>query len=394
MPTIETQSVLNHTIDGPAYPAARTAAATIEEYFKRRTDEVRQRSTKVLAPQPDAAAIETIIEKAFWASLRKEEGFSPKISLAFLPPELAGEPLRFERPLDLTPHALSRLAPAVERPGIHLGVWRTSGSNELQVWGTTRAIPKMCFVLEVIEPGLLVIKYRRGQDTGKYVNVAVLKGDQIKLVDERGANLPDCPDLLTALLDFGSRGSSSDSINVLVQLAVSMRAHGRGGLLLVVPHTSDTWRESILHPVLYAASPPYTELSELMRKDPAARNETVWQEEFIDAVESVAGLTAVDGAAVINDQYDLFAFGAKIVRRISGVQVERVIVTEPIIGGEAVVMPALELGGTRHLSAAQFVHDQQGALALVASQDGRFTVLAWSPCEQAVHAHRVDSLLL
>ena len=393
-PTIETALVLNHSVDGPAYPAARAAAATIQAYFKRRMDEVRQRSRKVLAPEPDAAAIETIIEKAFWASLRKEEGFSPKISLAFLPPELAGEPLRFERPLELTPHALARLAPAVGRPGIHLGVWRTSDSHELQVWGTTRAIPKMCFVLEVIEPGLLVVKYRRGQETGKYVNVAVLKGDQIKLVDERGANLPDCPDLLTALLDFGSRGSSSDSINVLVQLAVSMRAHGRGGLLLVVPHASRTWQESILQPVLYAASPPYTELSELMRKDPAARSETVWQEEFIDAVESVAGLTAVDGAAIINDQYDLFAFGAKIVRRVSGVQVERVIVTEPIIGGEAVVMPALELGGTRHLSAAQFVHDQQGALALVASQDGRFTVLAWSPCEQTVHAHRVDSLLL
>ena len=41
------------------------------------------------------------------------------------------------------------------------------------------------------------------------------------------------------------------------------------------------------------------------------------------------------------------------------------------------------LGGTRHLSAAQFVRDQPDALALVASQDGRFTIFAWSPCEDA-----------
>ncbi|MEJ7708575.1 MAG: hypothetical protein WKF84_01650 [Pyrinomonadaceae bacterium] len=97
------------------------------------------------------------------------------------------------------------------------------------MWGTTYAIPKFSFVLEVIEPGLLVVKYRRGQDPGKFVNVLVLKGDQIKVVDEEGTSLPDCPDLLSSLLGFGLPDSQVDSINVLVQLAVSMRAHGRGG---------------------------------------------------------------------------------------------------------------------------------------------------------------------
>ena len=55
--------------------------------------------------------------------------------------------------------------------------------------------------------------------------------------------------------------------------------------------------------------------------------------------------------------------------------------------------PAL-LGGTRHLSAAQFVQDQRDAMALVASQDGRFTIFAWSPCAEKVYAHRVESLLM
>ncbi|MDQ2856385.1 MAG: hypothetical protein M3R68_08650, partial [Acidobacteriota bacterium] len=295
----------------------------------------------------------------------------------------------------LTPNVLTRLAPAVERPGIHLGVWRVGGeSNELRVWGTTRAIPKLCFVLEVIEPGLLVIKYRRGQDTGKYVNVVVLKGDQIKVVDEMGANLPDCPDLLTSLLDFGSPTARTDSVNALVQLAVSMRAHGRGGSLLVVPQGSDIWRESILQPVSYAVSPAFSELAVLMRQEMKVREQSTWQEAFIDAVDAIAGLTAVDGAALITDQYELLAFGAKIGRRDGGGRVEQVIVTEPIVGGVPAVVAPLELGGTRHLSAAQFVQDQRGSLALVASQDGRFTVFAWSPCEELVHAHRVETLLL
>jgi hypothetical protein len=40
------------------------------------------------------------------------------------------------------------------------------------------------------------------------------------------------------------------------------------------------------------------------------------------------------------------------------------------------------------------VHDQREAMALVASQDGRFTIFKWSEREQLVHSHRVDALLL
>jgi hypothetical protein len=249
-------------------------------------------------------------------------------------------------------------------------------------------------VLEVIEPGLLVVKYRRGQETGKYVNVVVFKGDQIKVVDEHGTSLPDCPALLTSLLGFGAPASPADSVNVLVQLAVSMRAHGRGGSLLVVPDGSAAWRESIVQPVPYSVTPPYSELAELMRREAAERGQPIWQETLIDEVEALAGLTAVDGATVISDQYELLAFGAKIGRREGGTQVEQVILTEPIIGGTADIVPPIRLGGTRHLSAAQFVQDQRDSVALVASQDGRFTVFAWSPCEDMVHAHRVETLLL
>ncbi|MGA9994671.1 MAG: putative sensor domain DACNV-containing protein [Pyrinomonadaceae bacterium] len=377
---------------GPAYPPARAVASKVEAHFVRHLAEARRRGRQELAPQPDAQAIEAIIDASFWASLRHEEGYSPKISLAFFPPEQAGRPLMLEQALPLTPAALSRLAPAVERPGIHLGVWRDH--DQLCVWGTTRTIPKLCFVLEVIEPGLLVVKYRRGQDPGKFVNVVVLKGDQIKEVDEEGTSLPDCPALLTSLLGFGSPASRDDSVNVLVQLAASMRTHGRGGSLLVVPYGREAWRESIVWPVLYSVAPAFSELAELLRYDAEERNSRLWQEAFLDAVEAMAGLTAVDGATIISDQYELLAFGAKIGRREGGAQVEQVIVTEPIVGSLASVVHPVQLGGTRHMSAAQFVQDQREAVALVASQDGRFTIFAWSPCEEMVHAHRVETLLL
>jgi len=279
----------------PAYPAARAVAATVAEHFSHYIAIARRQGQLEIAPGPDAQAVEAIIDATFWASLRREEGYTPKISLAFIPPELAGQPLTFDQPLPLDPSVLSRVAPTVERPGIHLGVWRQS--DELCVWGITRTIPRFSMVLEVIEPGLLVVKYRRGQDPGKFNNIVVLEGDQIKLVDEMGTGLPDCPDLVTSMLGFASPFSPVDSFNVLVQLAVSMRTHGRGGALLVVPHASEAWLESIVRPMPYLVSPPYSELASLMRQETHAGRRKL-QESLSHAIETIGGLTAVDGAAI------------------------------------------------------------------------------------------------
>ncbi|MDX6444333.1 MAG: hypothetical protein QOH71_1407 [Blastocatellia bacterium] len=376
----------------PTYQAARAVAATVEAHFARHLREARRRGEHQLAHAPDARAIEAIIDASFWASFRPEEGRFPKISLAFLPPEQAGNPLMLADRLPLTPAVLTKLAPAVERPGIHLGVWRDA--DELYVWGATRSIPSLGFVLEDVEPGQLVIKHRRKDRFGKFVNVVVLKGEQVKIVDEQGASLPDCPDLLRSLSAFSAPASWDNSVNVLVQLAASMRAHGHGGTLLVVPAEEEEWRTSIVHPIFYSVAPPYSKLTDLIRQGPYTDSENEWQALLRNAVEIIAGLTAVDGATVINDRYEVLAFGAKIKRAASAASVEQMVVTEPIVGNQAEVVPPVQHGGTRHLSAAQFTHDQRNAVALVASQDGRFTVFAWSPCEEMVHAHRVDVLLL
>jgi len=377
----------------PTYRPARAVAGPIEQHFTRHFEKARRRGEVALAPVPDAAAIEAVIDAAFWASFRPEEGRFPKISLAFLPPELARYPLVFQHRLPITVDILTKLAPAVERPGIHLGVWRQDG--DLYVWGATRKIPSLGFVLEDVEPGLLVIKHRRIEGYGKFANVAILKGEQTKIVDEAAVSLPECPDLLKALRAFTSPDTWDDSVNVLVQLAASMRAHGQGGTLLVVPSDTGSWEESIVHPISYSVAPSFAQLADLLKSRPTEEEDkNNWLAKLNSGVEMVAGLTAVDGATIISDQCDVMAFGAKIKRAAAQPQVEQIMLTEPIVGNRAVVVPPVQQGGTRHLSAAQFIHDQRDALALVASQDGRFTVLAWSPCEQMVHAHRVDVLLM
>jgi hypothetical protein len=371
------------------YAAARLASDRIHRHLAANSS---QCCAEGAATLPDAATLAALIDAAFWTSLRREEGYIPRISLAFVAPAQVDDAVALAASLSLEPKELSKIAAAVDRAGLHLGVWPQQ--DELRVWGITRNLPPLCLVLEVLLPGLLVVKQSPSEDSGKFINIAVLQGDEIKIIDQQAAVNPAYPPLLTSLLRFESQFAPGSPVNVLMQLAVSMRMHGRGGLLLVVPPGSDAWTESILHPISYAVVPAFSGLADLMRKDAGSEPSRRWEDALGRAVDEIAGLTAVDGATLIDSDYKLLAFGAKIIRRIDSPPVTQVTLTEPIEGGSAVMVEPAQFGGTRHLSAAQFVHDQRDAIASVASQDGRFTVFAWSPNEKIVHAHRIDALLL
>ena len=353
-------------VRGPSYPAARTVAQKLEALVSGSTPF----EDFADAPRLDAAAMEEVITTAFWASLRREEGHTPKISVACLPPEGTAKPVRFDPRLRLEAELLSRLAPAVESPGIHIGAW--THDDALYVWGITRTVPTSCFVIEVVGPGLLVVKYRRSEPSTKFGNIAVLEGADVKFIEQQSTMISEAPPALGSLLAFYTSAGRNDSDNVLVQIAIEMRAHGRGGSLLVVPKNSTRWMNSMVQPLRYSVLPPFLEC----------------------AVEALAGLTAVDGATVITDHFEPLTFGAKIVTRDSVRRVDQILLTEPIEGVRDIIVDPAQLGGTRHLSAAQFAHDQQNSVALVASQDGRFTVFAWSTRHNMVHAHRLDALLI
>ncbi len=60
------------------YPNARLVAARAEAHFARHIALARARGRADVADPPDAATIEAIIDAAFWASLRREEGLTPE----------------------------------------------------------------------------------------------------------------------------------------------------------------------------------------------------------------------------------------------------------------------------------------------------------------------------
>ena len=277
--------------------------------------------------------------------------------------------LRLERPFP--PESLTRVSPAVLRPGIHLGIHRQS--DELWVWGATRNLPPYSFVLEVIAPGLLVVKHSRAEDA--FVRrVAVLEGDRIKVIDESAAKsltvLPCCT---------SSAGIAilRTSPSALIQLAVSMREHRRGGLLLVVPSNGQQWQESTLRPITYPSSRP-SPLAELAQTDlPGVPNS---RRQRAAAVDGVAGLTAVD-ATIITERYELLrlrrqdrtpsGLGPGGPRDRDGADRRR--------SAETVEPP--QLGGTRHLGRAVRARPK-GRIAPGRFADG--TSVRWSPCDEMV----------
>ncbi|MBS7563927.1 hypothetical protein KHS38_05875 [Mucilaginibacter sp. Bleaf8] len=379
-------------ISEPSYLAARMVSGTISNHFAYHLDTADCAGKCNLAPQPELQCIEAIIDVAFWASLRREEGHSPKISLALLPPDKAKQPLMFKNKLRLTPNNLTKLGPAVEKAGIHLGVWHDDSG--MYVWGSVLALPGICFVLEVIEPGLLVVKHSRADGFGKFINVAILKGDEIKIVNERRLGMGDSPALVASLLGMPLPDSQDDAVNVLIELAGAMREHGRGGIVLVVPDNTTAWHESIVHPISYPIVPAYCGITDLMKEDITERSKPSWREALTRVIDTVGGYTAVDGATVITHDYHMLAFGAKVTRAKNSMPVQEILVTEPVEDSTGAVIHPVQNGGTRHLAGAQFVYDQRDSLALVASQDGHFTIFSWSNQLNKVHAHRIDALLL
>ena len=140
-------------------------------------------------------------------------------------------------------HCASDRVPSRAWPRPWSGRASTWGSGAtrrgLAVWGTTREVPRFCFVVEVIGPGLLVVKQRLREDSAKFHNVAVLEGDEIKLLAAPGPEVTEHSPLLMTLVDPELSDSTEQADDVLLRLAVSMRAHKRGGLLLIVPAGSD-----------------------------------------------------------------------------------------------------------------------------------------------------------
>src|SRR5207244_13173056 len=63
---------------------------------------------------------------------------------------------------------------------------------------------------------------------------------------------------------------------------------------------------------------------------------------------------------------------------------ENIRLSTPFEGAPYSAVKLSDLGGTRHQSAAQFVYDHKGCVAIVCSQDGRVSAMHWDSSRNTV----------
>jgi hypothetical protein len=356
--------------------------------------------------------IGTLIEVAFWASLLKEEGRHHSFQLQYSPPvpDYLGDSFVFGERLAFTPEKLAKLAPAVNAQDMVIGVSQDQ-NGKLGIWGF--GTPSVhALLITCLDPGQLIVEFQGYPNLSELEKPssfsALVTGSRMEFIDRHAgvfgiklihSRFPGSTD------DWQLIESAVFRSHDLSDIARFMRSHGHGGILLLVEDDQD-WTESIIKPMLYSyeIGKPYEKIKDVIAakwKASMERQSLSFEPAYWDiegpkrALQQLGQLTAVDGATVVTYALDVLTFGAKITPKNSSKPIEQVLVSEPFEGSSHEEKFTSDLGGTRHQFAAQFVYDQQRSVAVVASQDGRLSVLAWHPGMQmvAVTLHAEFTLL-
>lgn len=334
----------------------------------------------------DLSQFQTFIETAFWASLQQEESRFHDFTLLLMPKEKMRRHYVFQQPVPFSVANVAKLAPALDPQANHVGVWVSEG-GELVMWGFAPA-KDTGLTAATLDPGQLLVSFK---EIGIEHFTLLLSGTKAEFVRRSEFLSWLVPESKTESPRDVRRRHEAEVMRAADYRNIStfMRAHRHGGTLLIVKADGD-WRRSLSDPITFAAEEAYDKI----RLDTLLRDETMKQEResqvlytessrFKLAIESgkksletIGRLTAIDGAAVMSYDLNVLAFGAKIKPKGEG-KPRRVLILEPFEERSPREIDLAVLGGMRHQSAAQFVFDQQDALAFVASQDGRLSVMRW-----------------
>jgi hypothetical protein len=351
--------------------------------------------------------VSMLVDAAFWASLRLNEGRITCFSVTVTAPESSCAPLLFADPVPYDESQIAKLAPALPQGGC-IGVSREG--DELGIWGFCRVRPGSwldAITVDVWEPGTVRVC------VGPFQPFAVLDGRSNSIMAGSPNFLADYLRLVLGKLlptgDILETQAVWRECLALKDLARMTLAEGHGGAVLIVPNETGTWLES-LKPFAYKLASPDTTIPDLIRMEldqAQAQGETLHRLSATDLEEelkasimaamgprsaeigrrigAIASLAGVDGAIVITRDLQLVGFGAKIA--VGGDVTPQVRMYEPG-SQEGVCSPFENLGGTRHQSAARFAGRNRDTVALVISQDRYLSVMHWDEGTNSVSVLR------
>ena len=342
---------------------------------------------------PSQQLISQIIDAAVWTSFATDEGNSVTISIILSPAEDSFDTFIFDKPISFDVNNLVKLGAALENPRADISVWPNE-EKKLVVWGfRTRSvdtlIPNLC--VEAMAPGSVLITFG-----GK--SLAALSGNEAFFTDHSSLMRTIIPKLSSP------KDNQNDKILYLMRYmsllntARKMREHARGGTLLVVPEDGE-WQRSIDTPVPYTGGAIFLESDYDVTKKPSlittvknffgalSQNKTIAERENLKRLghqldqqcKHIARLTAVDGALVMSFDRFVYCFGAKITPAQNQTPPANIRVYKPVEGDNGTTLNLMDLGGTRHQSAAHFADAQPGAVAIVVSQDGHVSFISSDP---------------
>jgi sensor domain DACNV-containing protein len=346
---------------------------------------------------PSADQIRSLIEVAFWASLERVESRHHPFSIAFCPKESAREPFIFTKPLPFKYEHLAKLSPALDAGRTVIGVWEDS--KKLSIWGFCAADRRQRLLIKVFDAGQIVFSFDASPHAASFS--ALISGSRLGFIEQSADPLLNALwRSNSGLLDSRSQLDYDQLYFDFRAIAMQMRLHGHGGTLLIVPAGANLQGSLNIEDSAYGIDSydrpkrPGTEYleergPEFFGGSDSATRTPKWD---IHDLKSFGRLTAIDGATVITYDLAVLAFGAKIRAKEPNIKPVEVLISEPFRGGKVLEPSGIAtLGwGTRHLSAAQFVYDQQKLrpIAIVASQDGGVSIFEWMIDQERVSVTR------
>jgi len=349
--------------------------------------------------------LRVLIEAAFWASMRTDEGRPTRTRVAIVPDGTVPT-FPLHHPLELTEATIARLSHAVPPRGAIVVEADGESIHIVGIEPYAALDPMTGVVVEAYAPGIVRVGLGvfqpfvvfSGQDTmfTEAPRHTTLAAHLQRLLGEPVPNTDD---------ELETQARWRECL-ALADLAREVVGGGHGGTLLVVPDERGDWLQS-LDPYPFQLARADVSVPDAIRRElreaadhgeaidrlyacslsddekeaiRAGMSPTTWRPQDMSRIASLA---AVDGAVIVGPDVRVFGFGAKIRVRHPGPV--RVVMSPPLAGSAASSQSDLEaLGGTRHQSAARFVSAHHEAIALIASQDRRLSLASWSDEHAAV----------
>lgn len=363
--------------------------------------------------------IEDLIEICFIASLGKEEGSLYNFSVSLNPSEDREETVfRFENPVEFNSATLTKLTPAINPNYFSIDVW-LNDENRLVILGFSEK-RKPNFSFSTSSAGKIIVDCSIGIKNIFKVYVSMA---QTGFISSLKSHPNPVADWLERILSESQKMNFFERNSDLGDLLIHMFSHGNGGTILLVPKENNDWKNSIQHPVLYGGVNSFLdkriyEKYTTMEKYAEERIDDIKQLvesskgnlfEIIKSIQKnspsdksfsnklslnnqnaknafldIGSLTKIDGATIITQDFEVLAFGARIQPVNADEKPERVKMITPFEDCAPNEVELSKIGGTRHQSAAQFIFDQKDSISVVASHDGRLSVLWWNEKHKAV----------